>query len=245
MKIEILIFGLFSHFQFCAVRLYIYTHYIYDMSGGLAPSKSTVYVSNLPFNLTNNDLHKIFGKIGKVVKVTIVKDKENRESKGLAFILYLTKEDAHKAVAIVNGKTILGRTLKCSIAKDNGRARDFIRRREYKDKSRCYECGEYGHLSYKCPKNEFGDREPPKKKPRRQKLCKQKKVTPSKANRPKQTESDEDDNFVDDPYLDSLSSVIEESNLKHEKLQQPVSAVKTKQYKKDSYFSDEEDLYDA
>lgn len=31
---------------------------------------------------------------------------------------------------------------------------------------RCYECGEPGHLSYSCPTNLLGDREPPKKKPR-------------------------------------------------------------------------------
>jgi len=36
---------------------------------------------------------------------------------------------------------MFGRTIKASIAKDNGRASEFIRRKVYKDKSRCYECG--------------------------------------------------------------------------------------------------------
>lgn len=82
---------------------------------------------------------------------------------------------------------LFGRTLKASIAKDNGRAREFIRRKvlnlselinnfnfnpnfqEYPNKTRCYECGEFGHLSYKCDKNLLGERDPPPKKVRKRK----------------------------------------------------------------------------
>ncbi|KAG8439759.1 hypothetical protein GDO86_005796 [Hymenochirus boettgeri] len=134
------------------------------MSGGLAPSKSTVYVSNLSFSLTNNDLHRIFSKYGKVVKVTIVKDKDFRKSKGVAFVLFLDKESAQNCVRALNNKQLFGRVIKASIAIDNGRATEFIRRRNYTDKSRCYECGDTGHLSYACPKNMLGEREPPQKK---------------------------------------------------------------------------------
>ncbi|EFJ08728.1 hypothetical protein SELMODRAFT_7444, partial [Selaginella moellendorffii] len=122
-------------------------------SGGLVPSKSTVYVSNLDFALTNSDLYTIFSKMGKVGKVTVMKDRVTRQSKGVAFILFTAREDAEKAVKAMDGVVLNKRTLKVSIAQDNGRAREFIRRKVYKDKSRCYECGEDGHLSYECPKN--------------------------------------------------------------------------------------------
>ncbi|KAM7467237.1 hypothetical protein LguiB_014799 [Lonicera macranthoides] len=61
-------------------------------------------------------------------------------------------------------KGINGRTLSTSIAADNGHAPEFIQRKVYKDKSRCYECGEGGHLSYECPKNQLGPRERPQPK---------------------------------------------------------------------------------
>ncbi|KZV24252.1 hypothetical protein F511_01734 [Dorcoceras hygrometricum] len=130
-------------------------------SGGLAPSKSTVYVSNIDYNLTNSDLFTIFSTFGKVAKVTVLKDRHTRQSRGVAFILFVTRDDAVIAARSMDKKILNGRTLHASIAADNGRAAEFIRKKVYKDKSRCYECGEEGHLSYECPKNFLGPRERP------------------------------------------------------------------------------------
>lgn len=234
------------------------------MSHGLAPSKSTVYVSNLPFSLTNNDLHKIFVKYGKVVKVTVVKDKQTRKSKGVAFILFLNKDDAKKCVSAVNGQQMFGRTLKCSIATDNGRSAEFIRRRNYPDKSRCYECGEDGHLSYSCPYNALGERQPPPKKERKRKRK-------SDTKQPKENLYDDDDDDwqndggkseseeeEEEPDLETLSAAIrmEQEQAEIEKYRQKVAAgdyksdvsqdsqIKRKRIKRNAYFSDEEDISD-
>lgn len=211
------------------------------MSGGLVPSKSTIYVGNLPYSLTNNDLHKIFEKYGKVVKVTIVKDKITRESKGVAFILFLERESAHQAVSAINKKQMFGRTIKCSIANDNGRASEFIRKKQYPDKTRCYECGESGHLSYNCPKNMLGDREPPPKKEK-----KKKRKLEDHQQQNIDYEDEEEADYVEDPYADSLSAAIAESAAlaERERYKQLDSSTaeskRRKVLKKDSYFSDEE-----
>ncbi|XP_061770279.1 zinc finger CCHC-type and RNA-binding motif-containing protein 1 [Nerophis ophidion] len=189
------------------------------MSGGLAPSKSTVYVSNLPFSLTNNDLHKLFTKYGKVVKVTIVKDKDTHRSKGVAFVLFLDRESAHNCARAVNNKQLFGRTVKASIAIDNGRAADFIRRRNYTDKSRCYECGDVGHMSYACPKNMLGEREPPKKKEKKKK---------KKGQQPQHVEEEEEsEDEGEDPALDSLSQAIafEQARIEEEERRRKQTAV--------------------
>ncbi|KAL6123919.1 hypothetical protein ACLB2K_076435 [Fragaria x ananassa] len=134
----------------------------------LAPSKSTLYVANLDYSLTNSDLHTLFSRFGKIARVTVLKDRHTRRSKGVAFVQFVTRDDAVASAREMHGKILNGRKLSASIAADNGRAAEFIKKREYKDKSRCYECGAEGHLSYECPKNQLGPRErPPQKKPRR------------------------------------------------------------------------------
>ncbi|KAJ8245682.1 hypothetical protein GJAV_G00273350 [Gymnothorax javanicus] len=196
------------------------------MSGGLAPSKSTVYVSNLPFSLTNSDLHKLFTKYGKVVKVTI--------------------ESAQNCARSINNKQLFGRTVKASIAIDNGRAAEFIRRRNYTDKSRCYECGDFGHLSYACPKNILGERDPPKKK---EKKKKKKVEEPEDVNEESEEEGE-------DPALDSLSQAIafQQARIDEERMRKQVSEEasdpstsedsRKPRIKKSAYFSDEEELSD-
>ncbi|KAL7857876.1 hypothetical protein AOLI_G00179780 [Acnodon oligacanthus] len=216
------------------------------MSGGLAPSKSTVYVSNLPFSLTNNDLHKLCTKYGKVVKVTVVKDKQTRMSKGVAFVLFLDRESAHNCARSLNNKQLFSRTVKASIAIDNGRAAEFIRRRNYSDKSRCYECGEDGHLSYSCPKNLLGEREPPPKKEKKKK---------KKIKHTAEVEPEESEDEGEDPAIDSLSQAIafqqariEEEERRRKQATEDSSQASTSEdshkprIKKSTYFSDEEEL---
>lgn len=223
----------------------------------LAPSRSTVYVSNLPFSLTNNDLTKVFEKFGKLVKVTVVCNKETHKSKGVAFLLFLNREDALSCTKSTNGCEMFGRKLKASIAKDNGRAPEFIKRKEYPDKSRCYECGEFGHLSYKCPKNLLGDREPPKKKPRKKKNEDDKSLNTGDNCSLEEDEEDQEDDDKDfeDESLSAAIQYQQELRLAEEFQSQISSGGATAagtdastdvskkiKIKKSTYFSDEEEL---
>ncbi|KAK9745100.1 RNA recognition motif [Popillia japonica] len=225
------------------------------MSYGLVPSKSTVYVSNLPFDLSNNDIHKLFEKYGRIIKVTILRDRETRKSKGVAFVLFFKRDDAKKCVDETNMKEMFGRTLKASLAKDNGRSAEFIRRKNYPDKTQCYECGEVGHLSYKCSKNLLGEREPPPKKVRKRKKQNQEQSSSKMPNYFDDSDEDVPNNDsaaeeIDD--CETLSAAIalerEKSELEEYRYKVAVGDYGTeetqqnkKRIKKSSYFSDEEE----
>lgn len=75
-----------------------------------------IYVGNLPFSATEQDLEGEFQQCGKIQEVAIIKDRFSNESKGFAFITFAATESAQQALAL-NGKDFQGRAIRVSIAR--------------------------------------------------------------------------------------------------------------------------------
>ena len=80
-----------------------------------------LYVGNLPFSTTNQDLNDIFGEIGSVESCNVIEDRETGRSRGFGFVEMANKEDGERAIAELNGKEINGRELKVNEAKPQER----------------------------------------------------------------------------------------------------------------------------
>ena len=76
-----------------------------------------IYVGNLSFSVTEADLKEAFGAHGAVQTASIIKDKFSGESRGFGFIEMPNKGEAEKAISMVNGKDLKGRTAKVNEAK--------------------------------------------------------------------------------------------------------------------------------
>lgn len=76
-----------------------------------------LYIGNLPFSITKEDLQKEFSKFGNIEDITIITDKFSGKSKGFGFITFSDDEDGKKAIAEMNEKEFQGRNLKVSEAK--------------------------------------------------------------------------------------------------------------------------------
>jgi len=70
-----------------------------------------LYVGNLPFGVSEEDLQKLFSEAGVVQSVKIVMDAYSGRSRGFGFVEMAAKEDAEKAISLINGKTLMERTL--------------------------------------------------------------------------------------------------------------------------------------
>jgi RNA recognition motif-containing protein len=76
-----------------------------------------LYVGNLSYNTTADDLRTLFSQAGVVETVDLIKDRESGRSKGFAFIEMSTQSEAEKAISMFNGQNFDNRALKVNIAR--------------------------------------------------------------------------------------------------------------------------------
>jgi RNA recognition motif-containing protein len=76
-----------------------------------------LFVGNLSFNTTENDLHDAFAAFGSVTEANIMMDRMSGRSRGFAFVTMATPEEAQKAIDGMNGKQMDNRALTVNIAR--------------------------------------------------------------------------------------------------------------------------------
>ena len=95
-----------------------------------------LFVGNLSFNTTENDLQDAFAAHGTVVEANLMMDRETGRPRGFGFVTMSTPEEAQAAIGALNGKDMDGRALTVNVAKPrevrSGGGRGFSGgRREY------------------------------------------------------------------------------------------------------------------
>jgi RNA recognition motif-containing protein len=76
-----------------------------------------LFVGNLDFKVTENDLHDAFAAHGAVVEAKLMTDRATGRPRGFAFVTMSSPEEAQKAIDALNGKELGGRALSVSIAR--------------------------------------------------------------------------------------------------------------------------------
>ena len=79
-----------------------------------------IYVGNLSYDLTDDQLRKEFEAYGTVNSARVITNRYNNKSKGFGFVHMPNRDEADAAVAALNDKEILGRKLKCNEARNVG-----------------------------------------------------------------------------------------------------------------------------
>ncbi|MFV0366792.1 MAG: RNA recognition motif domain-containing protein [Mangrovibacterium sp.] len=76
-----------------------------------------IYVSNIPFAVSNEELEDLFANYGEVSSARIIVDRESKRSRGFGFVEMDNDADAKSAIEGLNGKEINGRALNVNEAR--------------------------------------------------------------------------------------------------------------------------------
>ena len=92
-----------------------------------------LYVGNISFKATEDDVRDLFSQTGEVVSVKLIKDASTGRLRGFGFVEMATDEDADKAVAKFNGNNFMDRSLVVNEAKPSGESDEGGRMRDKGD----------------------------------------------------------------------------------------------------------------
>jgi RNA recognition motif-containing protein len=76
-----------------------------------------IYVGNLSYDTTEQDLRDAFGAHGEVASATVIRDKFSNQSKGFGFVEMPNKDEAQAAIQGLDGTELQGRTMKVNEAR--------------------------------------------------------------------------------------------------------------------------------
>lgn len=76
-----------------------------------------IYVGNLPYDLTEDELRTMFAEFGEVTSVNCITDKYTGQSKGFGFVEMERQADAEEAIKSLNDKGVKGRNIKVNQAR--------------------------------------------------------------------------------------------------------------------------------
>ncbi len=79
---------------------------------------SNIYVGNLTFGTTSDDLERLFAEHGEVTKAQVITDRDTGRSRGFGFVEMASAEDARGAIGSLNGRNVDGRQLTVNVAKE-------------------------------------------------------------------------------------------------------------------------------
>src|SRR5512134_146269 len=79
--------------------------------------ENKLYVGNLPYTATEDDLKNHFSQAGNVTSVALIKDRATGRAKGFGFVELATAEEAQKAITMFHGQDFMGRTITVNVAR--------------------------------------------------------------------------------------------------------------------------------
>ncbi len=83
-----------------------------------------IYVGNLSYDMTSDQLRKAFAKYGTVRRARVVENRSSRRNKGFGFVEMVYRSEAEAAIKALHDKVVMGRRLRVNEAKNKFRDRD-------------------------------------------------------------------------------------------------------------------------